>query len=441
MPVAGQNVAITYSGITVTHTQATAEPTIASLDDLATLDITSGSIALGGGSSTLGSVTIGTGASLSVGSGASVQISPGQTLTDDGTLSFASGDTLTLDANCCSAAEIVVAGTMTAAGTTFTGTDGGGSIVVNSGGQLTATSSTFSLNQLAVQSGSTANLQFVTFATQLAINSGTSINIHDDDLSSASATVVASGGSTTTIDLTNNFWGTLNTTQIAAKITDHTKNSNLPTVLYQPFLSEDATGVTAANAAATFSTASQSVALSATVISAAGLVNSGTATFSVLNGSAVVGTPVVSNVMNGVATAEYALPAGVPGGVYTIQVVYSGTSSLLGSSDTSHSLTISNASTSTAAASAATTFSVNAQTVALSATVTSAIGIVNEGQETFTILSGNTVIGTPVSVNVSAGDANASYILPGGTTAGTYTIRPSTMGLRTTATRWTAARP
>ena len=107
---------------------------------------------------------------------------------------------------------------------------------VNSGGELTATGSTFSLNQLVVQSGSTANLQFVTFATQLAINSGASINIHDDDLSSASATVVASGGSTTTIDLTNNFWGTLNTTQIAAKITDHTKNSSLPTVLYQPFL-------------------------------------------------------------------------------------------------------------------------------------------------------------------------------------------------------------
>ena len=159
------------------------------------------------------------------------------------------------------------------------------------------------------------------------------------------------------------------------------------------------------------------------MISATGLVNAGTATFSILNGSAVVGTPVVSNVMNGVATAEYALPASTPGGVYTIQVVYSGTSSLLGSYDTSHSLTISNASTSTAAASAATTFSVSAQTVALSATVTSAIGIVNEGQETFTILSGNTVIGTPVSVNVTAGAASASYVLPGGTTAGTYTIQ------------------
>ena len=47
----------------------------------------------------------------------------------------------------------------------------------------------------------------------------------------------------------------------------------------------------------------------------------------------------------------------------------------------------------------------------------------NEGQETFTILSGNTVIGTPVSVNVTAGAASASYTLPGGTTTGTYTIQ------------------
>ena len=37
VPVAGQSVAIPYSGITVTHTQAIAEPMIASLDDLATI--------------------------------------------------------------------------------------------------------------------------------------------------------------------------------------------------------------------------------------------------------------------------------------------------------------------------------------------------------------------------------------------------------------------
>ena len=145
VPVAGQSVAINYSGITVTHTQATAEPMIASLDDLATLDITSGSIAIGNGRSTLASVTIGAGASLSVGSGASVQIPADETLTDDGTLSFASGDTLTMGSGCCSAAELVVAGTLTAAGTTFSGTSESGTIVVNSGGIITPTGSTFNV--------------------------------------------------------------------------------------------------------------------------------------------------------------------------------------------------------------------------------------------------------------------------------------------------------
>ena len=48
---------------------------IASLDDLATLDITNGSIAIGDGSSTLdGPVTIGAAATLSVGAGASVLV-------------------------------------------------------------------------------------------------------------------------------------------------------------------------------------------------------------------------------------------------------------------------------------------------------------------------------------------------------------------------------
>ncbi len=351
-----------------------------------------------------------------------VELPPGQTLTDDGTLSFASGDTVTLDGNCCSSAEILVAGTMTAAGTTFNGTDGGGSIAVNSGGQLTATSSTFSLNQLAVQSGSTANLQFVTFATQLAINSGATINIHNDDFSSANATVVASGSSTATIDLTNNFWGTLNTTQIAAKITDHTKNSSLPTVLYQPFLTENATATYAANASVIYSPNVQTVTLGATVISADGPVTGGTETFTIKSGSNVIGTPVTSNVASGAASGTYTIPAGALGGVYTIQAVFSGTSTLSGSSDSTHTLTISAAATTTAAKSATANFSASNQTISLSATVTSSAGIVNEGTETFTILSGMTPVGTPATAGVSNGAVTASYTLPGGTIVGTYTI-------------------
>ncbi len=366
--------------------------------------------------------TVGSGGDLVVGAGVRVQIPEGETLTDDGTLSFASGDTLTLGSACCSAAEIVVAGTLTAAGTTFTGISESGTIVVNSGGELNATSTTFSVNQVVVESGSTANLQFAAFATQLAIDSGASINIHNDDLSSANATVVASGSSTATIDLTNNFWGTLNTTQIAAKITDHTKNSSLPTVLYQPFLTEDATGNTASNATATYSTAPQSATLSATVISADGPVNGGTETFTILSGSNVIGTPVTSNVVSGAASDVYTIPAGTPGGVYTIQAVFSGTSTLSGSSDSTHTLTISEAATTTAATSATTTFSESNQTISLSATVASSAGTVNEGTETFTILSGTTPVGSAATADVSDGAVTASYTMPGSTTGGIYTI-------------------
>ena len=240
-------------------------------------------------------------------------------------MSFASGDTVTL-----AVFGDRRRGTMTANGTTFNG----GSITVNSGGIITAVDSTFGMQQLALSSGSNDTLQFTKFAGQLAINSGASINIHLTT-SAANATVVASGSSTATIDLTNNFWGTLNTTQIAAKITDHSKNSNLPTVLYQPFLTENATATYAANASVIYSPNAQTVTLSATVISANGPVNGGTETFTIQSGSNVIGTPVTSNVVSGAASGTYTIPAGTLGGVYTIQAVFSGTSTLSGSSDSS----------------------------------------------------------------------------------------------------------
>ena len=58
----------------------------------------------------------------------------------------------------------------------------------------------------------------------------------------------------------------------------------------------------------------------------------------------------------------------------------------------------------------------------MGATVTSPAGVVDEGTETFSILNGTTLVGSAVTVNVSAGAASASYPLPAGTTTGTYTI-------------------
>jgi hypothetical protein len=93
------------------------------------------------------------------------------------------------------------------------------------------------------------------------------------------------------------------------------------------------------------------------------------------------------------------------------------------SSQATGDLVVSQSSTTTTAASATATHSASNQNVALSATVTSPGGTVGEGTETFTLLQGTTVIGTAVTVNVSAGAAAATYVLPGGTAAGTYTIK------------------
>ncbi len=188
-------------------------------------------------------------------------------------------------------------------------------------------------------------------------------------------------------------------------------------------VSAAASATASASASATFNGASQTVALTATVTSAAGTVNEGTETFTILSGTTVIGSPVTVNVSAGAAAASYALPAGTPGGTYIIQAVYNGTTNFLGYTDSSHSLIVSAAASATAAASASATFNSAGQLVPLTATVTSAAGTVNEGTETFTILSGTTVIGSPVTVNVSAGAAAASYALPAGTSGGTYIIQ------------------
>ena len=60
---------------------------------------------------------------------------------------------------------------------------------------------------------------------------------------------------------------------------------------------------------------------------------------------------------------------------------------------------------------------------ALSATITSPAGVVNEGTETFTILSGTTPIGTPVTVNVAAGAA-VRDLRPAGGHAGRHLHHP-----------------
>ena len=72
------------------------------------------------------SFTVGAGATVAVGPDVAVVLSAGSTLTDNGTLTFANGDTVALQGGvggCCSAAQspIVVGGTLKAINTTFNG--------------------------------------------------------------------------------------------------------------------------------------------------------------------------------------------------------------------------------------------------------------------------------------------------------------------------------
>ncbi len=198
--------------------------------------------------------TVGAGGTMTVAANVSPVVLYGSTLSDAGTVTFSAGNQLSMYG-----AVFSVSGNFTANDTSLVNTGDGSYMVVNSGGDLVASGSSFSLQKLTLASGSTDNLQYVTLNTQLAINSGATIDITSDDFTNG--TVVASGNANATISLINNFWGTINPTQIAAKITDHTNNSSLPTVLYQPFLTENATGTYAANASVIFSPNAQTVAL------------------------------------------------------------------------------------------------------------------------------------------------------------------------------------
>ena len=195
---------------------------------------------------------------------------------------------------------------------------------------------------------------------------------------------------------------------------------------HQLTISAAASATAAATASATFNGGAQNVTLNATITSAAGTVNEGTETFTILNGTTPVGSAVMANVSAGAASVVYVLPAGTGGGTYIIQAVYNGTNNFLGFTDKTHQLTISAAASATAAASAAATFNGAAQNVTLNATITSGAGTVNEGTETFTILNGTTPVGSPVTVNVSADAASVVTCSRPGQEAAPTSSRPCT---------------
>lgn len=197
--------------------------------------------------------------------------------------------------------------------------------------------------------------------------------------------------------------------------------------LNPPAVKEATTVALAAPPAVSFSSADQSVTLSATV-TAASAVNQGNVTFRVLDGAAGVGVAVTSGALvAGSASATYVLPGGTPARAYTVQAAYSGGSNFLPGSD-SGTLTIGAppavaAPTATSVAPLAASFSSAVQDVILSATV-SAASPVNEGAVTFRVVDGTSaLVGAAVtSGTLNGGNASVIYSLPAGLAAGIYTV-------------------
>ena len=184
-----------------------------------------------------------------------------------------------------------------------------------------------------------------------------------------------------------------------------------------------ATTTSAVNTSTAYSASLRTVTLKATVSSTAGTVTGATETFTVLNGSTPIGPAVSVAVANGAASASYTLPAGLAGGTYEIKAVYDGGQDFQTSTDTAHTLTVNPAGTTTVAANQTTTFSTSAQTVMLTATVTSTAGTVGEGSVTFTVMNGTVVIGAATTGNVAGGNVSVSYNIPASTPVGSYTIK------------------
>jgi hypothetical protein len=186
-----------------------------------------------------------------------------------------------------------------------------------------------------------------------------------------------------------------------------------------------ATSATSSPVTATFSSvADQKLSLTATIASGAGTVAEGTVTFTVQSGGNPVGTPVLVKVAAGVATASYTLPAGTPGGSYTVQADYSDPSGNFLGTTGSASLTVAAAATTAVGSDQQTIYNASAgEPIVLGANVSSPAGTINEGTITFTILDGRTQVMAPVVLAVTGGVASGTALLPAGTAAKTYDLQ------------------
>ena len=292
-----------------------------------------------------GAFTVGAGGTLAVGPAVPVQVATGQTLSIDGTASFASGDTVSLSSD-NPAAQITVGGILSATGTNFATTGSASStpaITVDSGGTLNLSDSTYGVNQLVLNFGSDDTLHFNTFSGQLTINSGATIDIVGNDFSNVDANgIIATGSSTAHIRLVENYWGTTDQATIETLILDNHDDPTRPIVDFEPIWSIKS-GTVASPVTVIFSSSSQNITLTAAVATTGGVpISGGTETFTILNSNdQQVGlTTNPATVANGSVSALYTLPPGTAVGLYTIEAAYSGDATYPAATDTSQFLTV-----------------------------------------------------------------------------------------------------
>jgi len=206
-----------------------------------------------------------------------------------------------------------------------------------------------------------------------------------------------------------------------------TSNLNSSTGSSALTISATNTVLTVPAASRSFAVAASPITLLASVSSSAGVVNGGTVTFTITDGSnAVVGAAVVSPaVANGTVAISYPLPSSLAGAIYNVTAAYSGFGSFAAANGVS-TFTVNPATTTSTTPALTAAYSPSNQTINVSATTTSPAGSVNGGSMVFNFRdsSNNLVFASPVAGSgPSNGASTASFNLPGGTLPGTYTVQ------------------
>ncbi|MEM9412367.1 MAG: hypothetical protein AAGA30_14735 [Planctomycetota bacterium] len=135
-------------------------------------------------------------------------------------------------------AVFLVDGTLIANNTNFAGANN--EIIVRDGGITELNDSQFAGQELSVRSGGELVAHCSTILPgEVSFNGAGSYSLSNNSI--LSSTIQATGSSTQTINLRDNYWGTSDANAISQKITDNNDDDNLPTIDFSGFLLSEPT--------------------------------------------------------------------------------------------------------------------------------------------------------------------------------------------------------